>query len=244
MLSLRMVQDHTYLTWSTYSNPSWDAHRFGQILLLLRNRAPNTIHSTPADRSMGPYPVSLLSQPMNQGGVSQTPVGSSSPCSSWPITIMHVWATNINAMSGVQRVVGCMIMHNLRLGRGGASPVNDGGGKDCRAALRPFYRRGGRATRGGGRELGGRGCGVMHGRIRMGGPGPDRWAASWPTAAQPRCARAARSCLNVWGPPDVWAPAGSGREMERRRVVAHGPARGKDGVGRSQRSRTVFDLLK
>jgi hypothetical protein len=29
-------------------------------------KAPDTIHSTPADRSVGPYPVSLLSQQMKQ----------------------------------------------------------------------------------------------------------------------------------------------------------------------------------
>jgi hypothetical protein len=34
--------------------------------LLLRKRAPDTIHSMPTDRSVGPYPVSLPSQPMNQ----------------------------------------------------------------------------------------------------------------------------------------------------------------------------------
>jgi hypothetical protein len=34
--------------------------------LLPRKRAPNIIHSTSADRSTGPYPVSLPSQPMKQ----------------------------------------------------------------------------------------------------------------------------------------------------------------------------------
>jgi hypothetical protein len=34
--------------------------------LLLRKRAPDTIHSTSADRYTGPYPVFLLSQPMKQ----------------------------------------------------------------------------------------------------------------------------------------------------------------------------------
>jgi hypothetical protein len=48
-------------------NLSWDADRFGQITLLLRKRAPDTIHNTSADQSMGPYPASLLSQPMKQG---------------------------------------------------------------------------------------------------------------------------------------------------------------------------------
>jgi hypothetical protein len=36
-------------------------------------RAPDTIHSTPADRSVGLYPASLLNQPIKQGGVSQAP---------------------------------------------------------------------------------------------------------------------------------------------------------------------------
>jgi hypothetical protein len=34
--------------------------------LFLRKRAPNTTHSTPADQSVGPYPVSLQSQPIKQ----------------------------------------------------------------------------------------------------------------------------------------------------------------------------------
>jgi hypothetical protein len=33
-----MVIDHTYLTWSTYSNLSWVIDKFGWIPLLLRNR--------------------------------------------------------------------------------------------------------------------------------------------------------------------------------------------------------------
>jgi hypothetical protein len=66
-LSPRMFQYHMYLMWSTYSNPSRDADRFGQIPLLPRKGASDTIHSTPADRSVGPYLVSLLSQPMKQG---------------------------------------------------------------------------------------------------------------------------------------------------------------------------------
>jgi hypothetical protein len=36
--------------------------------LLLRKRAPDTIHGAPADRSTGPYLPSLLSQPMKQWG--------------------------------------------------------------------------------------------------------------------------------------------------------------------------------
>jgi hypothetical protein len=38
---------------------------------------------------------------------------SSGPGSAWPIAIMDVRDTNINAMHGVERVVCCMIMHNL-----------------------------------------------------------------------------------------------------------------------------------
>jgi hypothetical protein len=53
-LSPHMVLDHTYLTRSMHSNLSWDADRFGRILLLLRKRAPDTIHSMLADRSAGP----------------------------------------------------------------------------------------------------------------------------------------------------------------------------------------------
>jgi hypothetical protein len=51
-----------------HGNLSRDANRFGQISVLPKKWAPNTIHSTPADRSMGPYPASLLSQTMKQGG--------------------------------------------------------------------------------------------------------------------------------------------------------------------------------
>jgi hypothetical protein len=45
-------------TWqpSTSHRQSWTES------LLLRKRAPDTIHSTTANRSAGPYPVSLLSQ--------------------------------------------------------------------------------------------------------------------------------------------------------------------------------------
>jgi hypothetical protein len=49
-------------TWqpSTSRRQSWTES------LLSRKRAPVTIHSTPAVRSVGPYPVSLPSQPMKQ----------------------------------------------------------------------------------------------------------------------------------------------------------------------------------
>jgi hypothetical protein len=36
-------------------------------------------------------------------------------CSAWPITIIYVWDRNIIAMHGVQRVVRCIIMHNLSM---------------------------------------------------------------------------------------------------------------------------------
>jgi hypothetical protein len=65
-LSPRMVPDHTYLTWSTHSNLSWVTNRFEWIPLLLRKRAPDTISNTSVDRFMGPYPVSLPSQPIKQ----------------------------------------------------------------------------------------------------------------------------------------------------------------------------------
>jgi hypothetical protein len=42
--------------------------------LLPRKWAANTIHNTPTDRSMGPYPVSLPSQPMKQWGKSQASI--------------------------------------------------------------------------------------------------------------------------------------------------------------------------
>jgi hypothetical protein len=42
MLGLHMTFDHTYLTWSTYSNISWVVNSVGQILLLLRKSAPDS----------------------------------------------------------------------------------------------------------------------------------------------------------------------------------------------------------
>jgi hypothetical protein len=56
-------------------NLSQDADRFRHIPLLLRKRAPDTIHSTSADRSAGPYLASLPSQSMKQGGISEAPDG-------------------------------------------------------------------------------------------------------------------------------------------------------------------------
>jgi hypothetical protein len=40
--------------------------RFGKIPLLPRKRVPDTIYNMPADRSVGPYSISLPSQPMKQ----------------------------------------------------------------------------------------------------------------------------------------------------------------------------------
>jgi hypothetical protein len=45
-LNPHMVQDHTYLTWSTYSNPSRSHQQSWAGPLLLRKRASDTIHST------------------------------------------------------------------------------------------------------------------------------------------------------------------------------------------------------
>jgi hypothetical protein len=68
MLSSHMVPDHTYLTQSMHSNLSWSYQQRWTKPLLLRKRAPDTIHSTTADQSTGPYLVSLLSQPLKQWG--------------------------------------------------------------------------------------------------------------------------------------------------------------------------------
>jgi hypothetical protein len=57
---------HAFHARSTYSNLSRVTYKFEWILLLSRKRALDTIHSTPADRSMDPYPVSLPCQPMKQ----------------------------------------------------------------------------------------------------------------------------------------------------------------------------------
>jgi hypothetical protein len=77
MLSPHMVQDHTYLTWSTYSDLSHSHQQSWAGSLLPRKRVFDTIHITLVDRSAGPYPVSLLSQPMKQWGQSQASVDGS-----------------------------------------------------------------------------------------------------------------------------------------------------------------------
>jgi hypothetical protein len=46
--------------------PSMSRRQSWTESLLLRKRAPDTIPNTPADRSVGPYPVPLPSQPMKQ----------------------------------------------------------------------------------------------------------------------------------------------------------------------------------
>jgi hypothetical protein len=76
-LSPCMVQDHTYLTWCTYSDLSRSRQQSWAWPLLLRKRALDTIHSTLTDWSTGPYPISFSSQPMKQWGQSQASVDSS-----------------------------------------------------------------------------------------------------------------------------------------------------------------------
>jgi hypothetical protein len=68
MLNQCMVLDHMYLTWSTHSNLSWSHQQWWTEPLLPRKRASDTIHNTIADRSVGPYPISLPSQPLKQWG--------------------------------------------------------------------------------------------------------------------------------------------------------------------------------
>jgi hypothetical protein len=58
--------------------------------LLPRKRAPDTIHSTPADRSMGPYPVSLPCQPLKQWGKA-TLCGQPATRLTGPISPAYDW---------------------------------------------------------------------------------------------------------------------------------------------------------
>jgi hypothetical protein len=74
MLSPRTVPDHTYLMQSMHSNLLCSHQQSWAGPLLLRKRALDITHSMTADRSMGPYPVSLQSQPMTQWGQSQPSV--------------------------------------------------------------------------------------------------------------------------------------------------------------------------
>jgi hypothetical protein len=62
----RMVQDHTYLTWSKYSNPSRVIDTVRQSHCSRETGLLTRIHNTPADRSVGPHLVSLPSQPTKQ----------------------------------------------------------------------------------------------------------------------------------------------------------------------------------
>jgi hypothetical protein len=62
-LSPRMVHDHTYLTWSTYSNLSYSRQQIWTDPLHPRRRTPDTIHSAMTIRSAGSYPASLPQQP-------------------------------------------------------------------------------------------------------------------------------------------------------------------------------------
>jgi hypothetical protein len=62
-LSPRIVHNHTYLTWSAYSNLWYSHQQIWTDPLHPRRRAPDTIHSTTVIRSVGPYPASLPQQP-------------------------------------------------------------------------------------------------------------------------------------------------------------------------------------
>jgi hypothetical protein len=71
-LSPHMVHDHTYLTWSTYSNLSYSRQQIWTDPLHPRRRAPDTIHSTTAIWSAGPYLASLPQQPKSSGEKSSS----------------------------------------------------------------------------------------------------------------------------------------------------------------------------
>jgi hypothetical protein len=73
-LSPHMVPDHMYLTRSTHSSLSCSHQQSWAEPLLSRKRAPDTIHSMPANRSMSPYPISLPRQPLKPWGQSQPSV--------------------------------------------------------------------------------------------------------------------------------------------------------------------------
>jgi hypothetical protein len=76
------------------------SHRQGWTeSLLLRKKAPDTIPSTPADRSAGPYPVSLPSQPMKQWRKPNTHrqqatrfTGTISPACDWYVQYLLIGA--------------------------------------------------------------------------------------------------------------------------------------------------------
>jgi hypothetical protein len=73
-LSPCMVLNHTYLTRSMHSNLSHSHQHSWAGSLLLRKRAPDTIHNTSANRSAGPYLVSLPRQSLKQWGKSQSSI--------------------------------------------------------------------------------------------------------------------------------------------------------------------------
>jgi hypothetical protein len=66
-LSLCMVYDHRYLTWSTHSNLPYDCQHIWTDPLHPRRRALDIIHSTPADWSIGPYQVLSHNSPWSSG---------------------------------------------------------------------------------------------------------------------------------------------------------------------------------
>jgi hypothetical protein len=72
-LSPCMVDDHTYLAWSTYSNLSHSRQQIWTDPLHPRRRAPDTIHNTMVIRSTALYPASLPQHPKSSGEKS-TPV--------------------------------------------------------------------------------------------------------------------------------------------------------------------------
>jgi hypothetical protein len=71
-LSPRMVHDHMYLTRFAYSNLSYSRQQIWTYPLHSKRRAPDTIHSTTAIRSAGPYPASLPQQPKSTGEKSSS----------------------------------------------------------------------------------------------------------------------------------------------------------------------------
>jgi hypothetical protein len=71
-LSSRMVHDHTYLTWSTYSNISCSRQQIWIDQLHPRRMAPDIIHNTTVIRSAGPYLPSLPQQVKRSGKKSSS----------------------------------------------------------------------------------------------------------------------------------------------------------------------------
>jgi hypothetical protein len=71
-LSPHMVHDHTYLTRSIYSNLLYSHQQIWTDPLHPRRRASDTIHSTMAIWSVGPYLASLPQQPKSSGEKSSS----------------------------------------------------------------------------------------------------------------------------------------------------------------------------